>query len=95
MHNPEGESTQYLKTLVLKTMPLMVFGNRILKYWVLGPSGKSFFRVWFQCHTEDLGHLGACLGNGFKRNLGLQQGSFWIDQYQGTSPARAANSWYH
>ena len=36
---PEGPSTQYLRTLVLKTIPLMVFGTRDLKYWVLGPSG--------------------------------------------------------
>ena len=37
--DPEGPSTQYLRTLVPKTIPLMVFGTRVLKYWVLGPSG--------------------------------------------------------
>ena len=36
---PEGPSTQYLRSLVPKTIPLMVFGTRVLKYWVLGPSG--------------------------------------------------------
>ena len=36
---PEGPSTQYLRTLVPKTIPSMVFGTRVLKYWVLGPSG--------------------------------------------------------
>ena len=36
---PEGPSTQYLRTLVPKTIALMVFGTRVLKYWVLGPSG--------------------------------------------------------
>ena len=38
-HYPEGPSTQYLRTLVPKTIPLMVFATRVLKYWVLGPSG--------------------------------------------------------
>ena len=38
---PEGPSTQYLRTLVPKTIPLMVFGTKGLKYWVLGPSGLS------------------------------------------------------
>ena len=41
---PEGPSTQYLRTLVPKSIPaipLMAFGTRVLKYWVLGlgPSG--------------------------------------------------------
>ena len=36
---PEGPSTQCFRTLVLKTIPFMVFGTRVLKYWVLGPSG--------------------------------------------------------
>ena len=36
---PEGPSTQYLRFLVPKTIPSMVFGTRILKYWVLGPLG--------------------------------------------------------
>ena len=36
--NPEGPSTQYLGTLVPKTMPLMGFGSRVPKSWVLGPS---------------------------------------------------------
>ena len=35
---PEGPSTQYLRFLVPKTILLMVFGTRDLKYWVLGPS---------------------------------------------------------
>ena len=36
---PEGPSTQCLRILVPKTIPFMVFGTRVLKYWVLGPSG--------------------------------------------------------
>ena len=32
-------STQYLRLQVPKTMPLMAFGTRSLKYWVLGASG--------------------------------------------------------
>ena len=36
--NPNQTSTQYLRTLVPQTIPLMVFGTRVLKYWVLGPS---------------------------------------------------------
>ena len=31
-------STQYLRFLVPKTIPVMVLGNRSLKYGVLGPS---------------------------------------------------------
>ena len=31
--NPEGPSTQYLRSLVPKTIPLMAFGIKILKYW--------------------------------------------------------------
>ena len=38
--NSEGPSTQYFRVLVPKTIPLMVFGTRVLKFWVLGPSGK-------------------------------------------------------
>ena len=37
--NPEGPSTQYLRTLVPDTIKSMVLGTRSLKYWVLGPSG--------------------------------------------------------
>ena len=36
---PEGPSTQYSRTLAPKTIPLMVFGTRVLQHWVLGPSG--------------------------------------------------------
>ena len=37
---PECPSTQHLRTLVPKTIPLvMVFGTRVLKYWALGPAG--------------------------------------------------------
>ena len=38
LQNPEGPGTQYFRTLVLKTIPLMVFGIRVLKYWLLGSS---------------------------------------------------------
>ena len=41
---PKGPSTQYSRTLVPKAMPFMVFGTRVLKYWVLGPSGTCYFR---------------------------------------------------
>ena len=37
----EGPSTQHLRTLVPKTIPLMVFGTRVLKFWELGPSGNG------------------------------------------------------
>ena len=36
---PEGPSSQYLRFLVPKTILFMVFGTRVLSYWVLGPSG--------------------------------------------------------
>ena len=39
LNYPEGASTQYLRTLVPKAIKGMAFGKRILKYWVLGPSG--------------------------------------------------------
>ena len=35
-YHPEGPSTQYLRTLVPKTIPPMAFGIRVLRYWVLG-----------------------------------------------------------
>ena len=35
----EGPSTQYLRSLVSKTIPLIVFGTIVVKHWVLGPSG--------------------------------------------------------
>ena len=37
--DPESPSTQYLWTLVPKTIPLMAFGTIVLKSRVLGPSG--------------------------------------------------------
>ena len=36
---PEIPSTQYLRFLVPKARPRMVFGTGVLKYRVLGPSG--------------------------------------------------------
>ena len=39
---PGGLSTQSFRTLVPKTILLMAFGTRVLKYWVLGPSGSQF-----------------------------------------------------
>ena len=39
---PEGPSTQCLRTLVPKAIKGMVVGTRVLKYWVLGPSGLGF-----------------------------------------------------
>ena len=37
----KGPSTHYSRTLVPKATWGMVFGTRVLKYWVLGPSGKD------------------------------------------------------
>ena len=45
---PEGPSTQCLRLLVPKTIPLMLLGTRILKYWVLGPSGIDHVEVRFK-----------------------------------------------
>ena len=36
---PEGPSNQDIRTLVPKAIKGMVFGTRVLIYWVLGPSG--------------------------------------------------------
>ena len=36
--NPQGPSTQYLRTLIPKAIKGRVFGTRVLKRWVLGPS---------------------------------------------------------
>ena len=40
---PEGPSTQYLRSLVHKATKSMVFGTRVLQYWVLGPSGYNIY----------------------------------------------------
>ena len=42
---PEGPSTQYLRTLVPKTIPLMAFGTRVLKHRVLGPFASVIEQV--------------------------------------------------
>ena len=39
-NNPEGPSTQYLRSLVPKTIYPLTLRTRVLKYWVLGPSGQ-------------------------------------------------------
>ena len=58
--------TQYLRTLVPKTIPLMLFGPRVLKYWVLGPSGVLFV---LKVSPETLSHE-AC---GARRCLGQER----------------------
>ena len=45
LHCREGPSTQYLRTLVPNSILLMVFGTRVLKYWVLGPSGLATYML--------------------------------------------------
>ena len=50
--HPEGPSTQYLRTLVPKTIPLAVFGTKGLKYWVLGPSGTGGHQPCQEAVTE-------------------------------------------
>ena len=47
---PEGPSTQHLRTLVPKAIDGMVFGTRVLKYWVLGPSGNMIYNGSFNDH---------------------------------------------
>ena len=42
---PKGPSTQYLRTLVPKTIPSRVFGTRVLQYWVFGPSGYAMVKI--------------------------------------------------
>ena len=44
----EGPSTQYLRFLAPKTLPCMVFGTKIRKYWVLGPSrlNEDCWKLW-------------------------------------------------
>ena len=39
---PKGPSTQYSRTLVPNTIQGIVFGTRVLKYWVRGPSGFGY-----------------------------------------------------
>ena len=46
LKNPEGPSTQHLRSLVPKAINSMVFGTRVLKYWVLGPSRESNISAW-------------------------------------------------
>ena len=43
---PEGPSTQYSRTLVPKTVLGVVFGTRVLKYWVLGPSRYVYIYMY-------------------------------------------------
>ena len=41
LQDPEGPSTQYFRTLVPNTIQGMGYWDqRVLKYWVLGPSGR-------------------------------------------------------
>ena len=47
LHLPEGPSTQYLRALAPKTIPLKVSGTRVLEYWVLGLSGP-YIGPWNQ-----------------------------------------------
>ena len=51
---PERPSIPYLRLLVPKTIPLMVFGTRVLDFWVLGPSGKK------TRHAHDVTRLLCC-----------------------------------
>ena len=58
---PRGStSTQYLRPLVPKTIPLMVLGTRDLKYRVLGPFGLERFSRMLEpaCHKPAFGILG-------------------------------------
>ena len=50
-------STQYSRTLVPKTIMSMVFGTRVLKYWVLGPSRPSRSQnVGWDINDQDHSH---------------------------------------
>ena len=53
---PEGPSTQDLRTLAPNHIPLIAFGTRVLKYWVLGPSGSVIksCRNLAPCHGDML-----------------------------------------
>ena len=64
-----GPSTQYLRFLVPKTILLMVFGTRVLKYWVLGRPEvcilpHSIFLSPPATELGDLPKLGVCRGSG-------------------------------
>ena len=48
VHDPEGPSSQYLRTLVPKAIKAMVLGTRDLTYWVLGPSGYMRYGQYFR-----------------------------------------------
>ena len=47
--HPVGPTTQYFRTLVPKTIKGMVSRTRVLKCWVLGPSGTRSLRVQVDC----------------------------------------------
>ena len=54
---PEGQGTQHLRSLLPKTIPLMVVETRVLIYWVLGPPGFTSFQhllavLWKQYRTN-------------------------------------------
>ena len=54
----EGASTQYLRTLVSNTIKGMVLGTRILKYWVLGPSGLVTWSRSYVVPSQTMSHCG-------------------------------------
>ena len=51
-----GPSSQYLRTLAPKTIPSMVLGTRVLKYWVLGASGEARRRTISNITTGKMYH---------------------------------------
>ena len=62
MQLPEVPSTQQLRFLDPNTIPLMAFGTRVLKYWVLGPPGTRSQRPYH--HKRLLGLNSIILGMG-------------------------------
>ena len=70
VRNPEGPSSQYLRTLVPNTIKGMVFGTRILKDGVLGLSGATMLRQPSQSLVETamLSSLDAAItGSGYSK----------------------------
>ena len=60
---PRGSKHQYFRPLVPKTIPLMVFGTSVLKYWVLGPSGYCWGPGWYH-GDRPLADLSECFPRG-------------------------------
>ena len=65
---PRGSKYPTLEASGPQTIPLMVFGTRVLHYWVLGPSGMGLDVV----AASNMNH------SSFAHHIGNQAMIFWV-----------------